>query len=117
MQNSIDEGLKALTLETVGDGGLEEQFQERLQQAREILADFRRLECTADRKQKVVISCEIEIERDVDTGTYQTDCRAVLKKRPAPLKIRRAAHLRDDGFRVKPEIQETLFDDEHTRPN
>jgi hypothetical protein len=105
---SMDEGLEKLTLATVADGHLEEQFEERLDEARDIFSNSRRYEEDAGKKQVVVIVAEVAIEFDTETRARHVEARAFIKKRPGPKKIRRICHERPEGLMVKPEIQETL---------
>ncbi len=105
---SIDEGLKKMTLATVADGALDDQFQERIDEARDIFSNAPRFEIPADKTLKVVIHCEVVLEFDTETKAHHQEARAIIKKRPGSKWIRRVAHERPEGLMVKPEIQEAL---------
>lgn len=103
----MDEGLQDLTLASICDGALEQQFQERLFEALEAVRDHRRIE-THDGKASVTIPLEVVLQFDALDGTFSTAARALQIKKPKPMPIVRPAYRRAGSLKVRPEIQPDL---------
>lgn len=99
-----DERLIDLTLDTVGEGELEAQFQERLAQAAELLSDASRFKgakaigCT--------ITCEIVLERNLETGFYSVSVPGVKLKEPKKRPVVTGAYLREGSFKLEKPTQQ-----------
>lgn len=100
-----DERLIELTLATVGEGELEEQFQEALARAQELLEDTSRWKGNA-KTVAVKITPEVEIERDLETGFYRVTAVGMKVKEPTKRPVVTGAYLRDGAFFVEKPVQQ-----------
>ena len=104
-----DDDLVPMTLETVADGQLESQFQERLHEALGDLRGHRRCEPDSDGTISSVIKLEVVITFDPGDGSYQHAARAFHPKKPRPRAVEADAFRRGDELKVMPGmVQETI---------
>lgn len=103
-EETIDDELLPMTLETVAGGELESQFQERVHESLVVLRDFRRLSPEADGTYACLIKLEVEIVFDPSDGTYKHSARALHPRKPKPAPAERDAYRRGDDLKVLPEM-------------
>jgi propanediol dehydratase small subunit len=108
MTGNIDANLEDLTLGSVCDGVLEEQFQERIHEVLKAFDDHARLATKAGRV-FATIPLEVELIYEPSDRTLHVTACALRPKLPKPKAIMRSAFRREGGLKVQPEpVQEEI---------
>lgn len=100
-----DDRLIGLTLSTVGEGDLEDQFQDALTRALELLEDPARFP-----KGAKAVDCEISVkvivQRDLEAGFYRCGGRVENVKEPKRRQRITGAYVRDGAFMVEEPVEQ-----------
>jgi len=106
MAKAHDEDYEALTLANIKGGAMEEEFQERLAEVMEILADPLRYQQGAGGYLTARVSVEVEIGLHVESKTRDLTYQVSLR-RPKPKRQAEQLYQRDGVFLVQPGLHQT----------